>query len=108
MIRRIPNRIWAATISLSLLSTGLLAGAAAGQSVCYAFQTDPVSTGSGGTTANALTALGARWEERRGARGTLFLIANPRGLTAEERPFVGQLPVELQAAGVEVRSLALR
>jgi hypothetical protein len=61
-----------------------------------------------GTTANVLTALGARWEQRRGARGTLFLLANPQELTAEEHPFIGRLPLDLEAAGVEVRSLALR
>ena len=61
-----------------------------------------------GTTANVLTAIGARWEQRRGARGTLFLIANPQELTAEEHPFIGRLPVDLEAAGVEVRSLSLR
>jgi hypothetical protein len=54
-----------------------------------------------------LTTLGARWGQRAGARGTLFLIANPQELTAEEHPFIGRLAVELEAAGVEVRSLAL-
>jgi hypothetical protein len=61
-----------------------------------------------GTTATVLSSLGARWEQRRGARGTLFLVANPRELTAEEHPFIGRLPIELESAGVEVRSLALR
>jgi hypothetical protein len=59
-------------------------------------------------TSAVLASIGARWERRRGARGALFLISNPRELTAEEHPFIGHLAVDLRARGIEPRSLALR
>ena len=59
-------------------------------------------------TERALTDLGARWIRTSGARGALFLIANPRELSAEEHPFVATLPNTLRDRGIVVRSLSLR
>jgi hypothetical protein len=59
-------------------------------------------------TAEVLTQLGARWIRVRVAEGVLFLIANPRELSAEEHPFVATLAGTLADRGVVVRSLSLR
>ena len=59
-------------------------------------------------TSDALADLGARWVRVRVAGGVLFLIANPRELSAEEHPFVATLTGTLADRGVVVRSLSLR
>ena len=61
-----------------------------------------------GATTEVLTALGARWVRVRVADGVLFLIANPRELSAEDHPFVATLAGTLADRGVVVRSLSLR
>jgi hypothetical protein len=59
-------------------------------------------------TADVLAELGARWVRVRVAGGVLFLLANPRELSAEEHPFVATLAGALADRGVAVRSLSLR
>ncbi len=59
-------------------------------------------------TSDALAELGARWARVRVSGGVLFLIANPRELSAEEHPFIGTLAGTLAERGVAVRSLSLR
>ncbi len=59
-------------------------------------------------TSDALAELGARWVRVRVAGGVLFLIANPRELSAEEHPFVARLAGTLAERGIAVRSLSLR
>jgi hypothetical protein len=59
-------------------------------------------------TKRVLTSLGATWVRVAGAQPALFLIANPRELSAEEHPFITRLAGELAAQGVRVRSLSLR
>ena len=59
-------------------------------------------------TARVLAGLDARWVRVRVPEGVLFLIANPRELSAEEHPFVTRLPELLEARGVAVGSLSLR
>jgi hypothetical protein len=59
-------------------------------------------------TSAVLRDLGARWVRIRGVDGALFLLANPRELTAEEHPFVATLAATLARRGVAVRSLSLR
>jgi hypothetical protein len=58
--------------------------------------------------AQVLTNLGARFVFRRLPDAALFVIANPKELSAEEHPFIGALPAELSAAAVELVSLSLR
>jgi hypothetical protein len=60
------------------------------------------------TTMSVLTRLGARWVRMRAHGAVLFLIANPRELSAEEHPFVAGLADALAERGVVVRSLSLR
>jgi hypothetical protein len=67
-----------------------------------------VAPGDAGATTRVLTALGATWVRSHAPGGVLFLIANPRELSAEEHPFVSRLPEALAAQGVVVRSLSLR
>lgn len=67
-----------------------------------------VAAGDAAATERALAALGARWVRIPSARGTLFLLANPRELSAEEHPFVATLAGTLRARGITVRSLSLR
>jgi hypothetical protein len=55
-----------------------------------------------------LSRFEASWVRLRGPGDVVFLVANPRELSAEEHPFVARLPEALAAAGVVVRSLSLR
>jgi hypothetical protein len=48
-----------------------------------------------------LRRFGVRYQVQRDADRVAFLIQNRRGLSAEEHPFVGDLPVALEEAGVE-------
>ena len=53
-----------------------------------------------------LERFGARYQVERDPDRVAFLIQNRRGLSAEEHPFVGDLPAALEEAGVE--TIALR
>jgi hypothetical protein len=59
-------------------------------------------------TTEVLGRFEASWVRLRVRGGVLFLIANPRELSAEEHPFVARLPGALASEGVAVRSLSLR
>jgi hypothetical protein len=59
-------------------------------------------------TTEVLTRFEARWVRIRVPDGVLFLIANPRELSAEEHPFAARLAGALATRGVAVRSLSLR
>ena len=48
-----------------------------------------------------LERFGAQYQVERDADRVAFLIQNRRGLSAEEHPFVGELPAALEEAGVE-------
>jgi hypothetical protein len=61
-----------------------------------------------GATTEVLARFDARWVLMRVPGGMLFLIANPRELSAEEHPFVAKLPGALAWEGIAVRSLSLR
>jgi hypothetical protein len=56
--------------------------------------------------AAVLRRFGARYRVQRSGGRVAFLIANPRGLTADEHPFAGLLPGALERAGVA--TIALR
>jgi hypothetical protein len=59
-------------------------------------------------TTEVLRRFEASWVRLRVPGGVLFLIANPRELSAEEHPFVAGLPDALASEGVAIRSLSLR
>jgi hypothetical protein len=67
-----------------------------------------VALGDARATVRVLTGLEARWVRVRVPGGVLFLIANPRELSAEEHPFVTRLPELLEAREVAIRSFSLR
>jgi len=60
------------------------------------------------TTTDVLAGFDARWVRVPTSGGVLFLIANPRELSAEEHPFVAKVAGALAARDVSVRSLSLR
>jgi hypothetical protein len=55
-------------------------------------------------TRNVLRSFGAHWQVRGGRGGMLFFVANPRGLAAEEHPFIGTAVEQLLSAGVHLRA----
>ena len=59
-------------------------------------------------TDEVLASFGARWVRVPVSSGALYLIANPRELTAEEHPYITRLAGRLASHGVHVRSLSLR
>jgi len=59
-------------------------------------------------TTEVLRRFDASWIRLRVPGGVLFLIANPRELSAEEHPFVARLPGALASEGIAMRSLSLR
>ncbi|MGH2641493.1 MAG: M14 family metallopeptidase [Actinomycetota bacterium] len=67
-----------------------------------------VAAGDARATTRVLTALGATWVRSHAPGGVLFLIANPRELSAEEHPFITRLPDALATRGIVIRSLSLR
>jgi Zinc carboxypeptidase len=67
-----------------------------------------VSVGDVATTNEVLQSLRARWVRVPVTQGALYLIANPRELSAEEHPYISRLARKLALRGVDVRSLSLR
>jgi hypothetical protein len=59
-------------------------------------------------TERLLRGFGARFEVRRSGGQVHFLVANPRGLAADEHPFAADLARNLRASGVKVRAFSLR
>ena len=66
------------------------------------------SRGDAEATTRCWRSSGLGGSGSRVAGGVLFLIANPRELSAEEHPFVARLAEALADRGVAVRSLSLR
>jgi hypothetical protein len=59
-------------------------------------------------TERLLRGYGARFETRRSGGQVRFLVANPRGLAADEHPFATDLARRLRDRGVPVRAFSLR
>ncbi|HEV2870171.1 MAG TPA: hypothetical protein VG409_02020, partial [Actinomycetota bacterium] len=55
-----------------------------------------------------LRGYGARFETRRSGGQVRILVANPRGLAADEHPFATDLARRLRDRGVPVRAFSLR
>jgi hypothetical protein len=55
-------------------------------------------------TMSVLGSFGAHWEVRGNRRSVIFFVANPRGLAAEEHPFIGSAVERLLGAGVRLRA----
>jgi hypothetical protein len=55
-----------------------------------------------------LRGFGARFETRRAGGQVRFLVANPRGLAADEHPFAADLARRLRAANLPVRAFSVR
>jgi len=59
-----------------------------------------VRSASAGRAATVLRRVGASYEVQRSRGRVAFLIANRKGLTADEHPFAARLPSALERAGV--------
>ena len=59
-----------------------------------------VRRGSAARAARVLRRFGARYRIQRTRGRTAFLVANPRGLSADEHPYAARLPRALERAGV--------
>ena len=59
-------------------------------------------------TERLLRGYGARFETRRAGDQVYFLVANPRGLAADEHPFATDLARRLRDRGVPVRAFSMR
>jgi hypothetical protein len=59
-------------------------------------------------TERLLRGYGARFETRRSGGQVRFLVANPRGLAADEHPFATDLARRLRERGPPVRAFSLR
>jgi hypothetical protein len=55
-----------------------------------------------------LRGYGARFETRRAGGQVRFLVANPRGLAADEHPFATDLARRLRDRGLPVRAFSVR
>jgi len=67
-----------------------------------------VAAGGAAATERLLGGYGARFEARRSGGQVQFLVANPRGLAADEHPFAADLARRLRTSGVPVRAFSLR
>jgi hypothetical protein len=67
-----------------------------------------VAAGGAAATERLLRGYGARFEVRRAGGQVHFLVANPRGLAADEHPFAADLARRLRASGVPVRAFSVR
>ncbi|HEV3464615.1 MAG TPA: M14 family zinc carboxypeptidase [Actinomycetota bacterium] len=67
-----------------------------------------VAASGAAETERLLRGYGARYETRRAGGQVRFLVANPRGLTADEHPFATRLAQRLRDQGVPVRAFSLR
>ncbi|HJU02785.1 MAG TPA: hypothetical protein VJ966_16450, partial [Actinomycetes bacterium] len=59
-------------------------------------------------TERLLRGYGARFETRRSGGQVHFLVANPRGLSADEHPFAADLARRLREQRVPVRAFSVR
>jgi hypothetical protein len=67
-----------------------------------------VAASGAAETERLLRGFGARFETRRADGQVHFAVANPRGLAADEHPFVAELARQLRARNLPVRALSLR
>jgi hypothetical protein len=67
-----------------------------------------VAAAGAAETERLLRGFGARFETRRSGGQVRFLVANPRGLAADEHPFAADLARRLRASGVPVRAFSVR
>jgi hypothetical protein len=67
-----------------------------------------VAAGGAAATERLLRGYGARFETRRSRGQVRFLVANPRGLAADEHPFALDLARQLRAANLPVRAFSMR
>jgi hypothetical protein len=67
-----------------------------------------VAASGAAETERLLRGFGARFETRRADGQVHFVVANPRGLAADEHPFVAELARQLRARNLPVRALSLR
>jgi hypothetical protein len=67
-----------------------------------------VAADGAAATERLLRRFGARFEVRRAGGQVHFVVANPRGLAADEHPFAADLARTLRASGVKVRAFSLR
>jgi Zinc carboxypeptidase len=66
-----------------------------------------VAASGAAETERLLRGFGARFETRRAAGQVRFAVANPRGLAADEHPFVAELARQLRARNLPVRAFSL-
>jgi Zinc carboxypeptidase len=66
-----------------------------------------VAAGGAAATERLLRGYGARFEARRADGQVHFLVANPRGLTADEHPFAADLARRLRTSGLPVRAFSV-
>jgi hypothetical protein len=67
-----------------------------------------VAAAGAAETERLLRGYGARFETRRADGQVYFLVANPRGLAADEHPFATDLARRLRDRGVPVRAFSMR
>jgi hypothetical protein len=67
-----------------------------------------VAAAGAAETERLLRGYGARLETRRAGGQVHFLVANPRGLAADEHPFATDLARRLRDRGLPVRAFSLR
>ena len=67
-----------------------------------------VAAAGAAETERLLRGYGARFETRRAGGQVHFLVANPRGLAADEHPFATDLARRLRDRGLPVRAFSLR
>jgi hypothetical protein len=67
-----------------------------------------VAASGAAATERLLRGYGARFEARRAGGQVRFLVANPRGLAADEHPFAADLARRLHAGNLPVRAFSVR
>jgi hypothetical protein len=67
-----------------------------------------VTAAGAAATERLLRGYGASFEVRRAGGQVRFLVANPRGLAADEHPFAADLARRLRDRGVPVRAFSMR
>jgi Zinc carboxypeptidase len=67
-----------------------------------------VAASGAAATERLLRGYGARFEAHRAGGQVRFLVANPRGLAADEHPFAADLARRLQAGNLPVRAFSVR
>jgi hypothetical protein len=66
-----------------------------------------VAAAGAAETQRLLRGYGARFETRRAGGQVHFVVANPRGLAADEHPFATDLARRLREEGAPVRAFSL-